>query len=129
MRLSLKRAACRSINATVSTGNPGEERSGGICGVSGPSLCMFFDRASLAKVARIASVPKAFTARPVGCANANSKLNRFDEALNYATYSNLNIRPDREAVLIQLHRVARDRFHGCVTRNMVTSLYIARRRS
>jgi SAM-dependent methyltransferase len=46
----------------------------------------------------------------------------------YATYSNINIRPDRDAVLTELHRVARDEFHGCVTRNMVTSLYVARRR-
>ena len=47
----------------------------------------------------------------------------------YATYSNINIRPDREAILAKLHRVARDEFHGRVTRNMVTSLYVARRRS
>ncbi|HEV2416972.1 MAG TPA: class I SAM-dependent methyltransferase [Terriglobia bacterium] len=47
----------------------------------------------------------------------------------YATYSNINIRPDREAVLAELGRVARDEFHGRVTRNMVTSLYVARRRS
>jgi hypothetical protein len=47
----------------------------------------------------------------------------------YATYSNINIRPDREAVLAELHRVARDEFYGRVTRNMVTSLYVARRRS
>ena len=47
----------------------------------------------------------------------------------YATYSNVNIRPDREAVLTEVHRVARDEFHGRVTRNMVTSLYVARRRS
>ena len=46
----------------------------------------------------------------------------------YATYSNINIRPDREAVLTELGRVARDEFHGRVTRNMVTSLYVARRR-
>ncbi|HEX4809228.1 MAG TPA: methyltransferase domain-containing protein [Bryobacteraceae bacterium] len=46
----------------------------------------------------------------------------------YATYSNINIRPDREAVLTELGRVARDKFHGRVTRNMVTSLYVARRR-
>lgn len=46
----------------------------------------------------------------------------------YATYSNINIRPDREAVLTELGRIARDEFHGCVTRNMVTSLYVARRR-
>jgi SAM-dependent methyltransferase len=46
----------------------------------------------------------------------------------YATYSNINIRPDREAVFAELRRVARDEFHGRVTRNMVTSLYVARRR-
>ena len=46
----------------------------------------------------------------------------------YATYSNVNIRPDREAVLADLRRIACDHFEGRVTRNMVTSLYIARRR-
>jgi hypothetical protein len=47
----------------------------------------------------------------------------------YATYSNINIRPDREAVLAELRHVARDEFHGRVIRNMLTSLYVARRRS
>jgi SAM-dependent methyltransferase len=47
----------------------------------------------------------------------------------YATYSNINIRPDREDVLTELHRLARDEFHGRVTRNIVTSLYVARRRT
>jgi SAM-dependent methyltransferase len=46
----------------------------------------------------------------------------------YATYSNINIRPDRETVLTELGRIARDEFHGRVIRNMVTSLYVARRR-
>ena len=46
----------------------------------------------------------------------------------YATYSNINIRPDREAVLAELGRLARDEFHGRVIRNMITSLYVARRR-
>ena len=45
----------------------------------------------------------------------------------YATYSNVNIRPDREAVLTELGRIASDEFHGRVTRNMITSLYVARR--
>ena len=45
----------------------------------------------------------------------------------YATYSNINIRPDREAILAELGRIARDKFQGVVTRNMTTSLYIARR--
>jgi SAM-dependent methyltransferase len=46
----------------------------------------------------------------------------------YATYSNINIRPDREAVLDELERVAREVFGGRVVRNMVTILYTARRR-
>ena len=46
----------------------------------------------------------------------------------YGTYSNINVRPDREAVLAQLHRIARDDFAGRVTRNIITSLYVARRR-
>ena len=46
----------------------------------------------------------------------------------YATYSNINIRQDREAILAELGRIARDEFRGHVTRNMTTSLYIARRR-
>ena len=46
----------------------------------------------------------------------------------YATYSNVNIHSDREAVLAELGRIARTEFKGSVTRNMTTSLYIARRR-
>ena len=46
----------------------------------------------------------------------------------YATFSNINIRPDREANLSELGRIAADEFHGSVTRNMTTSLYTARRR-
>jgi hypothetical protein len=46
----------------------------------------------------------------------------------YATYSNINIRRDRKAVLAELGRIARDEFRGCVTRNMTTSLYVAQRR-
>jgi amino acid transporter len=46
----------------------------------------------------------------------------------YATFSNINNRPDREAVLAELGHIARDEFHGSVTRNMTTSLYTARRR-
>ena len=45
----------------------------------------------------------------------------------YATYSNINVRPDREAVLAELGRIARDMFDGRVVRNMTTSLYLARR--
>jgi SAM-dependent methyltransferase len=45
----------------------------------------------------------------------------------YATYSNIAARPDRDAVLAELGRVARDEFGGRVVRNMTTRLYIARR--
>jgi SAM-dependent methyltransferase len=45
----------------------------------------------------------------------------------YATYSNITVRSDRDAVLAELGRVARGKFGGRVERNMTTSLYIARR--
>jgi SAM-dependent methyltransferase len=45
----------------------------------------------------------------------------------YATFSEITARPDRQAVLTELGRIARDEFHGRITRNMSTSLYIARR--
>jgi hypothetical protein len=46
----------------------------------------------------------------------------------YATYSNINIRPDSKAVLSGLERIARVEFNGRVTRNMITTVYLARRR-
>lgn len=46
----------------------------------------------------------------------------------YATYSNINARPDREEVLTELGRIASTKFNGHVIRNIVTVLYIARRR-
>lgn len=45
----------------------------------------------------------------------------------YATYSNVNARPDRAAILTELGRIARDTFTDRVVRNMTTSLFIARR--
>ena len=51
----------------------------------------------------------------------------LDEA-SYVNYLNMNIFIGREAVLDELGRNARDEFRGRVTRNMSTSLYIARRR-
>jgi SAM-dependent methyltransferase len=47
----------------------------------------------------------------------------------YATYSNVSLRPDREAMLAEIGRIARDEFGGRVVRNMTTSLYTARRKS
>lgn len=45
----------------------------------------------------------------------------------YATFSNINIRTDCEAVLAKLRGIARDEFDGRVIRNMTTVLYTARR--
>lgn len=45
----------------------------------------------------------------------------------YATYSNVIARLDREAVLAEIGRIARDVFINRVVRNMITSLYIAQR--
>jgi SAM-dependent methyltransferase len=45
----------------------------------------------------------------------------------YATYSNISTRPDREVVLAELGRIAREKFGGRIVRNMITSLYVAHR--
>jgi SAM-dependent methyltransferase len=45
----------------------------------------------------------------------------------YATYSNVNARSDRDAVLAELGRIAREQFENRVVRNMMTSLFIGRR--
>lgn len=54
-------------------------------------------------------------------------LDTDETAALYATFSNVALRADREAVLADLVRIARDKFGGRVVRNMTTSLYIARR--
>ena len=45
----------------------------------------------------------------------------------YATFSEINARQDRQRVLSEIGRIARDEFQGRVHRNMTTSLYTARR--
>jgi len=45
----------------------------------------------------------------------------------YATYSNINIRPDSKSVLADLKQIARVAFNGRVTRNMITTVYLAQR--
>ncbi|MBR0894822.1 class I SAM-dependent methyltransferase [Bradyrhizobium tropiciagri] len=45
----------------------------------------------------------------------------------YATYSNITAHSDRDHILAEIGRIARDEFGGRVVRNMTTSLYIARR--
>jgi hypothetical protein len=46
----------------------------------------------------------------------------------YGTYSNINVRPDRQAVLTELGRIAREQFADKVVRNMITCLYVAQRK-
>jgi len=46
----------------------------------------------------------------------------------YATYSNVQARPDRAELLAALHQIARAEFDDCVVRNMTTILYCAQRR-
>jgi hypothetical protein len=45
----------------------------------------------------------------------------------YASYSNVSLRHDREAVLAELSRIARNEFNNQVTRHVTTVLYMARR--
>jgi SAM-dependent methyltransferase len=49
----------------------------------------------------------------------------------YSTYSDITARPpdERRQVLAELRRIAEDQFGGRVVRNMVTILYLARRRA
>jgi SAM-dependent methyltransferase len=44
----------------------------------------------------------------------------------YATFSEINARQDRQTVLTEIGRIARDEFHGRVIRNMTTSVYYAK---
>ncbi len=45
----------------------------------------------------------------------------------YATFSEINAQQDRQTVLTELRHIAYDEFQDRVTRNITTSLYIARR--
>ena len=45
----------------------------------------------------------------------------------YATYSDMAARPNMEAVLEELGRIAREEFGGRVERNMTTSVFVGRR--
>jgi len=56
-------------------------------------------------------------------------LNADETMALYATYSDVNARPDREELLSEIGRIAREEFKDHVVRNMTTSLYIARRAS
>nr|WP_294944427.1 class I SAM-dependent methyltransferase [uncultured Mucilaginibacter sp.] len=55
-------------------------------------------------------------------------LNPKEVVALYGSYSNINIRKDRDEVLAELEQIARVAFNGRVIRNMSTSLYLARRK-
>jgi hypothetical protein len=55
-------------------------------------------------------------------------LNTGEVVALYATYSNINIRQDREAVLNALAHIVGEQFDGKVVRNMTTIVYFARRK-
>lgn len=46
----------------------------------------------------------------------------------YATFSNITVREDRDEVLDKLRHIAAEQFPEGVTRNMITSVFVARRR-
>jgi hypothetical protein len=46
----------------------------------------------------------------------------------YGTYSEIAARPDRAEILSKLRRIAIEDFGGRVNRNMITALYVARRK-
>lgn len=79
--------------------------------------------------ARLAAVKRtgAFDIADCHISRWSLVLNADQTVALYATYSNISARPDREAVLAELGRIAREQFGGRVVRNMATSLYLARR--
>lgn len=83
----------------------------------------------LDRQARLAALDQAGGFECVECTMRQWSLvlNADQTVALYATYSNINVRTDRDAVLAELGRIARDSFKDCVVRNMTTSLYTARR--
>jgi hypothetical protein len=79
--------------------------------------------------ARIAALKRtgAFDVFDVRTSRWSLVLNADQTMALYGTYSNINIRPDRAALLAEIGRIARDEFGDRVIRNMTTSLYIGRR--
>lgn len=90
----------------------------------GSSLGFGADRA-----ARIAALEAtgAFGDIEVQSASWSVDLNPEQVMGLYATFSNITLRPDRDHVLSELGRIAREEFGGRVSRNMTTILYTARR--
>jgi SAM-dependent methyltransferase len=100
--------------------------------LNGPSSSSMDDREiSFAqdKDARLASLERTHLFDRIGHRRSTwSLVLDPDQVVNlYATYSTINFRPDRESILAELGRIAREKFQGVVTRNMTTSLYVARR--
>jgi SAM-dependent methyltransferase len=107
-----------------------EATKGLLSGPSSPSAGLRDIPFALDASARVAALERtgAFDAIEHQTSAWSLVLDPEQTAALYATYSNINIRHDRAATLVELARIARDEFHGRVTRNMITSLYTARRR-
>jgi SAM-dependent methyltransferase len=86
---------------------------------------------ALDSAARIAAISRTFAFEPAHCRVSHwpLHLDADQTARLYSTYSNITARPDRDAVLAELRRIAEAEFGGRVTRNMTTVLYTARRHS
>ena len=98
-------------------------------GLSSPSAGESGVPFALDASARIAAIRKtgAFDAAECMTSPWSLFLNPKQTMALYETYSNVSVRADRDAVLAELGRIAREDFSGRVVRNMTTSLYIARR--
>jgi SAM-dependent methyltransferase len=85
---------------------------------------------ALDAAARTAALKRtgAFDVVEVGTSQWPLVLDTDETVALYATYSNANARADRDAVLAELGRIARNDFGDRVIRNTTTSLYIARDR-
>ncbi|WP_413992150.1 class I SAM-dependent methyltransferase [Labrys okinawensis] len=98
-------------------------------GPSGPSAGDLGIPFGLDTEARLAAIYRtgAFDSAEGMSSRWSLVLNAEQTMALYATYSNVNIRADRETVLAELGRIARYDFGNRVVRNMTTSLYLARR--
>jgi SAM-dependent methyltransferase len=84
---------------------------------------------ALDAAARIAAIASSGAfARPLyWTAHWPLELTTDETVALYATYSNVEALPDRQAVLAELRRIADETFGGRVIRNMTTVLYLAQR--
>jgi SAM-dependent methyltransferase len=85
---------------------------------------------ALDAAARVAALERngAFTAIEHRSEKWSLVLDAEQTVALYATFSDVNFHPDRQGLLDAIARIAREQFDNRVVRNVVTSLYVARRR-